>query len=175
MDSTKILCKNHRFLKPLKIPLIKLGTLRTPEQEVLCNLLVSVCNKFIERNQIIINSMKCAICNIHFNDNFSKYFVYNDSNFILFYCDFTHNLLLGHIALADVIFRFWVMSQLTLAVYRHEYRVSKNVSIHIFWMLLSICFKHWTDVICACIPWIKIYMSILTLYKPKYIFKTFVN
>ena len=30
--------------------------------------------------------------------------------FILFYCDFTHNLLYD-IALADVIFRFWVTSQ----------------------------------------------------------------
>ena len=39
---------------------------------------VSVCSKFIEKNQIIINSMK---------------YILNDSNFILFHCDFTYNLL----------------------------------------------------------------------------------
>ena len=45
------------------------------------------------------------MCNIHIKDYYSKYFVYNDSNFILFYCDFTHNLLYA-IAMAEVIFKF---------------------------------------------------------------------
>ena len=35
----------------------------------------------------------------------------------------------------------------TLAVYRRECRLNKNVLIYIFWMLLKICFKHWIDVI----------------------------
>ena len=61
-------------------------------------------------NQIIINSVKHAMCNIHINDNYSKYFVYNNSNIILFYSDFTNNSLYD-IALVDVIFRFWVTSQ----------------------------------------------------------------
>ena len=42
-------------------------------------------------------------------------------------------------------------------------------------MLFNICFKHLIDLICAFIPWIKIYLSILILYKPKYIFKTLVD
>ena len=49
--------------------------------------------------------MKYAMCNIHINDYYSKYFVYNDSNFILFRCDFTLNLLYD-IMLEDVNFRF---------------------------------------------------------------------
>ena len=44
-------------------------------------------------NQIIIISMKYAMCNIQINDQYSKYFVYNDSGFILFPCDFTNELL----------------------------------------------------------------------------------
>ena len=31
--------------------------------------------------------------NIHLNDYYSKYFGYKDSNFILFHCNFTINLL----------------------------------------------------------------------------------
>ena len=99
---------SHRFLR-------KIG-LRTPELVGLahqfCASYVSVCtcSKFIEKNQIIINSMKHAMCNIHINDNYSKYFVYNNSNIILFYSDFTNNSLYD-IALVDVIFRFWVTSQ----------------------------------------------------------------
>ena len=37
--------------------------------------------------------MKYALCNIHINDFYSKYFVYDDSNFILFHCIFTYSLL----------------------------------------------------------------------------------
>ena len=51
--------------------------LRTPELVGLahnfCARKVSVCSKFIEKNQIIINSMKYAMCNIHINDYYSKY------------------------------------------------------------------------------------------------------
>ena len=43
--------------------------------------------------------------NIYIIDNYSKYFVYNDSNFIQFHCDFTYNLLYDKTS-ADVIFRF---------------------------------------------------------------------
>ena len=49
--------------------------------------------------------MKYAMCNIHINDYYSKYFVFNDSNFILFHFDFTYNLLYD-ITSSDVIFRF---------------------------------------------------------------------
>ena len=49
--------------------------------------------------------MKYVMCNIPIKDYYSKYFVYNYSNSIMFYCDFTYNLLYD-IALADVIFRF---------------------------------------------------------------------
>ena len=34
--------------------------------------------------------MKHAMFNIHNNDYYSEYFNYNNSNFILFHCDFTH-------------------------------------------------------------------------------------
>ena len=70
----------------------------------------SVCSEYVEMNQIIINSIKYALCNIHIKDHFSKYFIYNDLWFILFHCDFTNNLLYD-ITLVDVIFRFWVTSQ----------------------------------------------------------------
>ena len=30
--------------------------------------------------------------NPHSNNNYSKYFIYNDSGLILFHCDFTYNL-----------------------------------------------------------------------------------
>ena len=56
--------------------------------------------------------MKYVMCNIHIKDYYFKYFVYNFSNFIMLYCDFTFNLLYDH---------------------RSEYRiskVSKSVSIH---------------------------------------------
>ena len=49
--------------------------------------------------------MKYAMCNLHINDKYSKYSVYNDSNFVLFCCDFTYNLLDDKTS-ADVIFRF---------------------------------------------------------------------
>ena len=46
--------------------------LRTPELEGLahqfCASWVYVCSEFVEMNQIIINSMKYALCNIHIND-----------------------------------------------------------------------------------------------------------
>ena len=60
---------------------------------------------FLEMNQIIINSMKYGMCNINIYDIFSKYFVYNDSSFILFQCDFTYNLL-HNIMSVGVIFQF---------------------------------------------------------------------
>ena len=49
--------------------------------------------------------MKYVMCNIHIKNYFSKYFVFKNLNFILFYCDFTNNLLYD-IELADIIFRF---------------------------------------------------------------------
>ena len=71
--------------------------------------------------------MKYAMCNVHINDNYSKYFVYNDSNFILFHCDFTCDLLYN-ITSADVI--FLVLSVVTininLAVYRRGCGVGKT-------------------------------------------------
>ena len=76
----------------------------------------------------------------------------------------------------DVIFRFWVTSQLTLAVCRRECRVSTHVSIHIFWMLSNVCLKLWIHLIYAFIAQMKIiyiYKSILTLYIAKNIFKIF--
>ena len=66
---------------------------------------VSGCSKFIDKNQIIIFSIKYAMCDIHINDYYSKYFVSNDSNFILFHCDFIFNLLYDKTS-ADVILRF---------------------------------------------------------------------
>ena len=54
--------------------------------------------------------MKYAMCNIHINDNYSKYFVSNDSNFILFYSEFTYDLLYDRTP-TDVIYRFLVTSQ----------------------------------------------------------------
>ena len=47
--------------------------------------------------------MKDPLCNIHINDYYSKYFICNDSNFILLQFDLTYNLLLD-ITSADVIF-----------------------------------------------------------------------
>ena len=53
--------------------------LRTPELVSLvhrfCASYVSVCTRFRENNQIIIISMKHALCIIHINDYYSKYFV----------------------------------------------------------------------------------------------------
>ena len=49
--------------------------------------------------------MKYAMCYIPINDYYSKYFVYNGSNFILFHCVFIYNSLYD-ITTADVIFRF---------------------------------------------------------------------
>ena len=40
-----------------------------------CASLVYVCSEFVQLNQILINSLKFAICNIHINDYNSKYFV----------------------------------------------------------------------------------------------------
>ena len=37
--------------------------------------------------------MKYVMCNLHNNYYYFKYFVYNESNFILFHCDFSYNLL----------------------------------------------------------------------------------
>ena len=84
--------------------------------------------------------MKYAMCNIHINDYYSKYFVYNDSNFILFHCDFTNNLgLLFDITLATLFYGFeWRHNtQKTWAVYRRESRVRRNVSIHMFRMSVT--------------------------------------
>ena len=47
--------------------------------------------------------MKYAMCNIHNNYHYYKYFIYNDLSFILFHCDFTYNLLYDT-TLMDVIF-----------------------------------------------------------------------
>ena len=97
------------FTKPLVDIHIKYELLRTPELVGLAHRFdaskVSVFSKFIDKNQIIIFSNKYAMCNIHIKDYYSKYFVFNDSNFILFHCDFTFNLLYD-ITSADVIFRF---------------------------------------------------------------------
>ena len=112
------------------------------------------------------------MCNIHIKDYYSKYFVFNYSNFILFHCDFTLNLLYD-ITSADAIFRFWVTPQKTLAVYWRECRVSKNVLIHVFWILINICFKHWIVLIYALICWIKICFSVSTL--SIYFLKTLAN
>ena len=54
-------------------------------------------------NQIIINTIKNAMCNIHINDQYPKYFIYDDSSFILFYYDFIYNFLYD-ITSRDVIF-----------------------------------------------------------------------
>ena len=85
---------------------------RTQELECLAHRFcaVSVCSKLIDKNQIIMTQMKFAMCNIHTNHYCSKYFLYNNSYFILFHCDFTYNLTYD-IMSADVIFRFWVTSQ----------------------------------------------------------------
>ena len=56
-------------------------------------------------NQILINSVKYVLCNVHNNDNYSRYFIYNQSSFILFQCDFTYNLLYDIVSV-DVIFGF---------------------------------------------------------------------
>ena len=54
-------------------------TLRTPELVGLAHrFCASFClysSKFREKNQIIINSMKHGMCNIHISDYFFKYFV----------------------------------------------------------------------------------------------------
>mgnify|MGYP003691482707 CR=1 FL=1 len=63
-----------------------------------CASWVSVCSKFVEINQIIINSIKYAMYNIPNNDNYSKYFVYNDS---IYKCN-----LLYDITSTDVVFWF---------------------------------------------------------------------
>ena len=82
---------------------------RTPELEglahQLCASYLSVCCKFIEKNKIIINSVKYARSNIHIIDNYSKNFVYNETNFIMFHCDFINNFFYD-LTSADVIFRF---------------------------------------------------------------------
>lgn len=49
--------------------------------------------------------MKYAICNIHINDNYSKYFVYNYSSFTRFHWDITYDLL-KDITSEDVIYGF---------------------------------------------------------------------
>ena len=54
--------------------------------------------------------MKHAMCNIHINDYYSKYFVYNGSNLFVFHCDFTYNLLYDRM-LEDIIFS--VLSDVT--------------------------------------------------------------
>ena len=41
------------------------------------------------------------MCNIDINDHYYKYFIYNNSRFILFHCDFTYT---GNLTLVDVIF-----------------------------------------------------------------------
>ena len=50
--------------------------LRTPELEGLahqfCARWIYVCSKFVEINQIKINPMKYAMCNVHINDYDSK-------------------------------------------------------------------------------------------------------
>ena len=56
---------------------------------------VSVCSEFVEMNQIINNSMRYTLYNLHISDNYSKYFIYNNSSLILFHCDFTYNLFKG--------------------------------------------------------------------------------
>ena len=89
----------------------------------------------------------------------SKYFLYNYSSFVLFHCDFT-NTLIEDITSVYVILGFWVTSQYTVAVYRHNCRASENFSKRIFWMLSNICFKHWINIIYACIAQIeKIYVD----------------
>ena len=70
----------------------------------ICASWVFVFREFVEMNQIIINPMKYAMCNIHNNDHYSKYFICNEPSFILFQCDFTH-------CVVEVIFRFLVTSQ----------------------------------------------------------------
>ena len=71
------------------------------------------------------------------------------------------------------------LSDVTINVsclYRREYRVSKNVSIHIFWMLLNISFKHWNGVIYACIKvYISIYVDFNLILTKIYFYKTLVN
>ena len=57
--------------------------------------------------------MKYVMCNIHINDYYSKYFFYNDSNFILFHCDFIYNTC-HYITSAEVIFT--VLSDVTINV-----------------------------------------------------------
>ena len=88
--------------------------LRTPELVGLahqfCASYVSVCSRFRENNQILIISMKHALCIIHINDYYSNDLVLNDSNFILFRCDFIYNLLYDILS-AELIFQFWVTSQ----------------------------------------------------------------
>ena len=68
---------------------------------------------FVEMNLIIINSMKYGMCDININDIYSKYFVYNDSSFILFQCDFTYNLLLQYNVSGRL---FSVLSEVTINV-----------------------------------------------------------
>ena len=56
---------------------------------------ISVCSEFVQMNQIIINSIKYmyAICDIHIEENFSKYFIYNESSLNVFQWDFTYNII----------------------------------------------------------------------------------
>ena len=56
--------------------------------------------------------------NIYINDNFSKYFIYNDTSYILFHWDFTHYLVY------DGGCHFSVLSDVTI-------NVCKNNSKHI--------------------------------------------
>ena len=68
-----------------------------------CAIWVSVCSEFIEMNQTIINPRKYAMYIIHNTDNYSKYFICNEPSFILFQCDFTHNVGGSHFSvLSDV-------------------------------------------------------------------------
>lgn len=41
-----------------------------------CASWVSVCSKFVQMNETIINSITYSMCNIHIYDNYFKYFVY---------------------------------------------------------------------------------------------------
>ena len=101
---------------------------------------------------------------IHIND-----YILNISSLII--PNFSWFIVISHSA--DAIFRFWVTSQWTWAVYRRECKVIRNVSIHIFWMLFNICLN--IDVIY--VPWIKIYYYVYYVYFlwTKYIFETSLN
>ena len=121
-------------------------------------------------NQIILDSIHYAMCDKHINDHYSKHFLYNDSSFILFQCDFVLWLTLWHY----VIFGFWWRHNkhwLYIGVSAGSVKTFQYIS---FGMSLNICIKYWIDVIYAFITWIaNIYVE-LTLYKPKYISETLV-